>query len=290
MERIIGRMYVEIHGNPPETPNGTSDTPRMRNRRRRRQLVSKGDTKDEQWDEEGEEEEDSNELHYDASSEWILSEASDEELNTLRSNDKDDDGDDDGEEEETVTVKRKSNISLENSNENETECKCTEEPARKEPTSPPIEQTLSVDCMQTVSSDCQKFSSPDCQQKIYVECERRPKATEPKQEQEQSDNNENQDESQTLLYNRITENRDTPEIEEELRRCFSGRCFSVDIGEEPDMSANRLGSSCTDDMNMPYLDQYREEILQRVKNSPTGNNNIDGCCWFVVFKGDAFLV
>lgn len=74
MERIIGHMYEEIHGPAPATPNGTSDTPRMRNRRRRRQLASRSETKLTDNDP------DSLDLHYDASSEWMTSDKSDDEI------------------------------------------------------------------------------------------------------------------------------------------------------------------------------------------------------------------
>ena len=74
MERIIGHMYEEIHGPAPATPNGTSDTPRMRNRRRRRQLACRSETKLTDNDP------DSLDLHYDASSEWMTSDKSDDEI------------------------------------------------------------------------------------------------------------------------------------------------------------------------------------------------------------------
>ena len=252
MERIIGRMYVEINGPPPETPNGTSDTPRMRNRRRRRELASESDTKLT---------DNSDELHYDASSEWIVSDASDDELNTLYSHDEIDDG--------TPTNDLLSGDSLEHSNENYTKCKHKDQ-SQEDSASSLNRQALSVDFLQTVSPDSEQVSSPDCRRNIYVEFDRCPKATGAIQEQDQWDNNYDQDENQPLVVNRNSENRNTPEIEEELRRCFSGQCFSVDISEEPGEAANRDGSSCTDGMCIPYLDQYREEIMHRVKDSPTG--------------------
>ena len=87
MERIIGHMYQEINGPTPETPNGTIDTPRMRNRRRRRGFLSKSDTQVNSNPPDS-----TAELHYDASSEWVPSDVdqSDEELhftrNTCRTN------------------------------------------------------------------------------------------------------------------------------------------------------------------------------------------------------------
>ena len=267
-------MYIQIHGNPSETPNGISDTPRMRNRRRRRELVTSGTKAD--GLKAGEKETDySNDLHYDASSEWLLSDASDEELDKLRSRDKDDEDDDDDKEyDESVTNDSQSKTSPNTSKESDPMSKDLEEQELSEPISPPIQRTLSFEGPQMVSPEYEGFSTPDCEQNIYVECERRPIATGPTQKQEQYKNNDDsQDRLPKLLFNlntenrdnRITEYRDTPDIEEELRRCFSGRCYSADIDEEP--SNNRV-SSC--DMYMPYLNQYREEIMERVKDSPTG--------------------
>ena len=72
MERIIDHMYEEIHGPIPETPNGSSDTPRMRNRRRRNEIASGSQTKCADGIAS------SSDLHYDASSEWVASDKSED--------------------------------------------------------------------------------------------------------------------------------------------------------------------------------------------------------------------
>ena len=102
MERIIDHMYEEIHGPPPETPNGSNDTPRLRNRRRRREIAE--ETQDplpvsplgrivtprtrhrrhrkeiatEIQTDLPEEMSSTSDVHYDASSEWINSDKSDD--------------------------------------------------------------------------------------------------------------------------------------------------------------------------------------------------------------------
>ncbi|XP_045166682.2 uncharacterized protein LOC123530058 isoform X2 [Mercenaria mercenaria] len=66
MEKIIDKMYEEIHGPVPQTPNGSRDTPRSRNRRRRKEAKSAPKV---QEDNDTEEQLSSISL-YEVSSEW----------------------------------------------------------------------------------------------------------------------------------------------------------------------------------------------------------------------------
>ncbi|KAL4227024.1 hypothetical protein ACF0H5_015000 [Mactra antiquata] len=64
MERIIDKMYEQIHGPVPRTPNGSRETPRVRNRRRRKETSDESSTMAENAEQEP------TLRYYDASSEW----------------------------------------------------------------------------------------------------------------------------------------------------------------------------------------------------------------------------
>ncbi|WAR25062.1 hypothetical protein MAR_010766 [Mya arenaria] len=72
VERILDSMYEQIHGPAPHTPNGTRDTPRIRNRRRRN-LDGDGNCTPTSQGGNSDEESGSIPLHYDASEEWTSS-------------------------------------------------------------------------------------------------------------------------------------------------------------------------------------------------------------------------
>lgn len=62
MEKILDRMYEKIHGPAPKCPNGSRDTPRMRNRKQREHISA----------EPGQDGE-TTPIKYEASSEWTSS-------------------------------------------------------------------------------------------------------------------------------------------------------------------------------------------------------------------------